>query len=269
MRLFNLFLALLLTPFFILAQDDDDALYVQIDYMKPYENKMADYVWMERNIYKPIHQQRINSGEIVAWQLYEVQYPSGSGTEYNYVTVTIFANFSSMDEGVVEYETLVAQAHPDKTLEEVDRYATDTRTLVRSEVFKSVDMLPNIAAAVPGSVLVDYMKVPPMHQDQYIRMEMEIWKPLHKERMVNGNILSWTLYEVLFPGGLNHPYSHATITGFENWSKIKDSWPDDVWTKVHPNASQDELENRAHETRDLVSSQIWKLIDYTMAGVAK
>lgn len=248
----------------VVPAQEDDALYVQVDYMKPLPEKAADYIWMEQNIYKPIHAERIRSGEVIAWQLYQVQYPRGADMEYDFVTVTVFANFNSMDEGVTEYEILVKNAHPDKTLTEVDQYATDTRKLVRSEVFKSIDLLPEYNTGMPQSLLIDYMKVPPVKQDLYVRMEQEIWKPLHVFRLENENIKSWAFYELLFPGGLNYPYSHATVTGFANWDKIKDSWPEDVWTTVHPNASRDELEDRAHETRDLVSTQIWKLLDYTI-----
>jgi hypothetical protein len=261
-RILILAAGILFTAAITTAQEE--AIYIQVDYMKPLPNQTADYIWMEQNIYKPIHMERIRSGEIIAWQLYQVQYPRGADTEYDFVTVTVFANFNSMDEGVTEYETLVKKAHPDKTLEEVDQYATDTRELVRSEVFKSIDRLSDNSPGLAASLLVDYMKVPPIQQDLYVRLEQEIWRPMHKYRLQNGNIKTWSFFELLFPGGLNYPYSHATVTGFESWDKIKDSWPDDVWTEVHPNASRDELEDRAHETRDLVSSQIWKLLDYTV-----
>lgn len=241
---------------------DQEPVYVQVDYMKPFEGKSADYVSMEREIYKKIHEERIKSGEIVAWYLYQVRYPSGSGAEYDYVTVTVFGNFASMDDNVVEYETIVNRAHPDKTLEEVAKYATDTRKLVRSEVFKSLGYMPDRLKEPDGSILVDYMKVEPTRQSQYLKMEEMIWEPLHKERMKRGHINSWGLYELLFPGGLNHPYSHCTVTGFSGWEDISDSWPEDIWETVHPSGSQGDLEERAHEVRDLVSSQIWKLIDY-------
>lgn len=243
----------------------EEAIYMQVDYMKVLPGAEEDYVWMENAIYKPIHTQRIANGEIVAWYLYQVQYPRGSDSEYDYVTITAYANFSLMDESSVPYETLIKSVHPDKSIDEINGYATNTRKLVRSEVLKSIDRFPGELENPSRSMLIDLMKASPLKEPVYTRMEKEIWRPLHMERKQRGLLESWGFYELVFPGGLEHPYSHATATGFRNWEQIKDSWPEDIWAEVHPNATQEELELRAHETRDLVSTQIWKLVDFTIA----
>lgn len=248
-----------------LVNAQDEPVYIQVDYMKPLDGKAEEYVWMENTVYKPIHQERINNGEIVAWHLYEVQYPRGADMEYDYVTITIFANFGSIDEGNTPFDELVAEVHPDKTVDEVAGIAEETRKLVRSEAFKSVHRYPGTSYDPARTLLVDYMKVSPVNQHEYVRMENQIWCPLHQERIKRGIISGWELFELLFPGGLNYPYTYATTTGFEHWDQMKDAWPDDIWSSVHSGASQTELEQRAHETRDLVSTQIWKLVDYTVA----
>ena len=242
----------------------DNTIYVQVDYMKPLEGSEDDYVWMENMIYKPIHKERINSGEIVGWYLYAVQYPRGTGTEYDYVTLTFYGNFSLMDAGAVPYEDIISQVHPDKSGQDIADYASKTRKLVKSEVFKSVARFPDVNLTPPQSVLIDFMKVTPANENLYTRMETEIWQPLHQERFERDHITSWGLYELLFPGGLQYPYTYATATGFSSWSEITNSWPEDIWNSVHPSASQAELEQRAHETRDLVRTEIWKLIDFAL-----
>jgi len=254
-------LALLSSSF---AQHGDD-IYMQVDYMKTLEGAHDDYIWMENMIYKPIHQERINTGEIVGWYLYEVQYPSGADTEYDFVTLTAYANFSLMDEFGTPYSEILSKAHPDKSEEEIAKYARDTRKLVKSEVIKSYERFPLNPDKPAKSLLVDYMKVAPVNDALYRRMESEIWQPLHKKRKDLNHIVSWGLYELMFPGGMNYPYNYATATGFKSWDMIKDSWPEGIWKDVHPSATQAELEQRAHEIRDLVSSQIWKLVDYTTA----
>ncbi len=262
MRALLLFACISLIIPFAAAQGEPD-IYVQVDYMKTLGEQRDDYVWMEQMIYKPIHTERIKANEIIAWYLYEVQYPSGENTEYDFVTLTVYADFSLMDEGQISFEEIVERAHPDKTPEEVGNYASNTRSLVKSEVIKSSSRFPLVSQKPARSLLVDYMKVPPVNDEMYNRIENEIWRPLHEERHERGYILSWGLYELIFPGGVNYPYSHATATGFENWNQIKDSWPEDIWKFVHPNAEQGQLEQQAHEVRDLVSSQIWRLVDFT------
>ena len=102
-----------------LISQGDTEIYIQVDYMKSTGQQVDDYVSMEQMVYKPIHAERIKAGEIIGWYLYEVQYPSGENTEYNYVTLTIYANFSLMDAGSIPFDEIVAKVHPDKTVEEV------------------------------------------------------------------------------------------------------------------------------------------------------
>ncbi|MEJ2312015.1 MAG: hypothetical protein P8Y10_10345 [Gemmatimonadales bacterium] len=71
---------------------------------------------------------------------------------------------------------------------------------------RRVLLLPLLAAlAVPGSAVsqeeggtlyfqVDYMKVPEGGGDAYLAVERDLWKPIHKERVRQGTIMSWSVY---------------------------------------------------------------------------
>src|SRR5262245_35901123 len=65
-----------------------------LDYQKPEPGKTSDYVRLERELWKPVHQDRVNKGKITSWKLYQVSWPNGEDQEYDYVTMTEFANFS-------------------------------------------------------------------------------------------------------------------------------------------------------------------------------
>jgi hypothetical protein len=244
------------------AAQDDPTIYIQIDYMKTFPGMEQSYVDMEKNIWKKIHQERIHSGEILAWKLYQVQYPSGTETEYNYVTILVFSSFFNLDDDNEEFEEIIKRAHPDKSLEELNRVAMKNRMLIRSDVFRSSNRFPLESDMSAKSLLVDYMKVLPQNLDDYLKLELEVWKPLHKTRYMENNIKGWGLYELQFPGGTTYPYTHLTFTNYENWGQIKDSWPEDIWKRIHPSADQESLVNRTHKTRELVSTQIWKLLDF-------
>jgi hypothetical protein len=49
-------------------------------------------------------------------------------------------------------------------------------------------------AKPPKYLEVDYMKVQPGKHSDYVRVEHEIWKPLHQERIGKGELRSWGLY---------------------------------------------------------------------------
>jgi hypothetical protein len=51
----------------------------------------------------------------------------------------------------------------------------------------------------PKYVEIDYMKVEPGKDSDYVRLEKEIWKPLHQQRIKNGQLRSWAVYGLRFP----------------------------------------------------------------------
>src|SRR5688572_27370685 len=68
-----------------------------LDYQKPEPGKTGDYLKVERELWKPVHQDRVDKGTIVSWKLYSVSWPNGADQEYDYVTVTEFANFAALE----------------------------------------------------------------------------------------------------------------------------------------------------------------------------
>ena len=56
-----------------IRQDDTkpgDAKYLVLDWMDVHPGKWSDYVDMEEHYYMPVHQQRVDAGNIQAWALY-------------------------------------------------------------------------------------------------------------------------------------------------------------------------------------------------------
>lgn len=77
---------------FAFAQPATPPRYVQIDYMKVEPGRGQQYVKLEQDIFKPIHQDRISKGTIESWAVYAVRYPAGTNREYDFVTATVFPN---------------------------------------------------------------------------------------------------------------------------------------------------------------------------------
>ena len=46
---------------------------------------------------------------------------------------------------------------------------------------------------------LSYMKVAPGQAESYVRMEREVWKPIHEARLRAGIITGWQLYRVEYP----------------------------------------------------------------------
>lgn len=110
---------------------------------------------------------------------------------------------------------------------------------------------------------VDYMKTNPGKDADYLKIEQEMWKPLHQERIKQGLVRSWSLYRVQFPSGAAEKYDYVTVNAFDQFGQLENPYAnfDKVLTKVHPGVKVDDLGDRTEKARSLVRSEVWVLID--------
>lgn len=223
------------------------------------------YVQVEQELWKPVHQERVNAGTILGWYLYGVGSPTGTEVHHNYVTVTIYGSFEAMEnsypEGVWE------KAHPGVNMAEVNERTMNARDLVRGEVWQLLDQMPEAPLATPAPILeVDYMKVPTGGGAQYLEVE-QLWKNIHQVRINEGKMANWGLYSRVFPGGSDYPYDYATANGYGAFKDLNDFDLEDLMKKAGLVMSLDEIGGRTEEARDLVRAEVLYLIDHVQAGM--
>jgi hypothetical protein len=112
------------------------------------------------------------------------------------------------------------------------------------------------AAANPAVVEVSCMKVDPLKEEEYLRLEHDIWKPMHQERIKRGHMRSWTLYEVRYPVGSQRECDYHTVNVYGSLADI-DRPLADVVAKVHPNTPIADLARRTITSRDMVHGELW------------
>lgn len=118
------------------------------------------------------------------------------------------------------------------------------------------------AAARPTIVEVACMKVDPAKEDDYVALERDVWKPMHQERVKQGRLRSWTLYEVRFPAGTKRECDYRTANIYNSLADI-DRPIADIVSKIHPNVPIAELARRTYAGRDLTHSELWYQVDQT------
>jgi hypothetical protein len=119
------------------------------------------------------------------------------------------------------------------------------------------------AAKPPKYVEIDYMKATPGHEDEYVKLEQEQWKPIHQERIKEGKIRSWYFFNVRFPSGSESKYDFVTVNTYDQFGQIEDPYADadKLFSKVHPGIKMEDFASRTTQARDLVRSEVWQLID--------
>lgn len=117
------------------------------------------------------------------------------------------------------------------------------------------------AAPDPLVVSVAFMKVDPAKDEEYRRLEREIWRPMHQERIRQGLMRSWTVYAVRFPSGTKREYDYALVNTYKSVADMERSIVD-VIPKIHPNIPVAELSRRTFDARELVRGEMWYQIDH-------
>ncbi len=111
---------------------------------------------------------------------------------------------------------------------------------------------------------VGYMKVEPGKEDEYIKFEQSLWKPLHQELIKSGKMRSWEVYAVQFPSGTEEKYDFVTFDGYDRLSDLDVPLSDfqPAFAKVHPGMKWEEFLDRTFKARKGVHTELWTLVDH-------
>jgi len=240
------------------AQNDPTAFAIT-DQMKVKPGAEDKYLDLEKNFWKPIHQERINQGKITGWILYKVLY-TGTNDLYNYVTVTFFDNPAKLENSWagIDAKKILSGKDVDKAFDETLK----CRDMVRSNlIMKQDEAMPEAGAAPVKYIQVDFMKVKPGNDGAYLDVEKNIWKSVHQEFIKAGTRVGWSLWSNLYPAGSGTDYQYVTANFFTDFSKIGAADYTDAFKKAHAGKDVDELNVKTANSRDLVRSELWEVID--------
>lgn len=259
-----LFVAGLMTPYTASCQNDD-RVYIQAGFMKVKPGMYDEYVKLEREIWKPIHQERIKQGKITAWQLCEVMFPAGTDREYDFVVVNLvrgWKNIETMWDGTDEIAKKVLTKEQLARMDKTDQ----TRDIVRAELWAVEDMVWRASnGGAPWKYMhVGYKDVSPGFGKwaEYASMEKKLAKPLHQQKINAGKMAGWSLEWLAWPYDATKPGSVITIDFFDKWEDLQggDFWGD--LQKLHPGMDNDYLRRRVMESAKFHRNELRRLVDY-------
>ncbi len=118
------------------------------------------------------------------------------------------------------------------------------------------------ATANPTIVEVACMKVDPLKDEEYLKLEHDLWRPVHQERIKQGRMRSWTMYEVRYPAGSQRECDYRVVNTYNSLADI-DRPIADIFAKVHPSIPIAEVGRRTISARDLARGELWYQVDQT------
>ena len=104
------------------------------------------------------------------------------------------------------------------------------------------------------------MKIDPLKEEEYLKLEHDLWRPVHQERIKQGHMRSWTLYSVRFPSGSKNECDYRTVNVYNSLADMERPIGE-VFTKVHPNVPLADVGRRTVTARDFRTGEVWYQVD--------
>lgn len=111
--------------------------YLSMDYMKVAQGKNPDYLMLEDEIAKPIHQERIKQNRMAGWEVYSLILPSGMHYGYNFATANHFKELEHFEFGFNE-EIIRQTMGKNSNVPELFETIYNTRDLIKVELWELV-----------------------------------------------------------------------------------------------------------------------------------
>lgn len=109
----------------------------------------------------------------------------------------------------------------------------------------------------PLYVAVDCMKA---RTADYESVETDIWLPVHQELVKQGKKVGWSFYSVLY--GDRSKCDYYTVNTYRGAAQLNDAPPfAEVFAKVHPDKSWDEVWEKTFASREMPRAELWVLVE--------
>lgn len=235
--------------------------YALFEFMKIEPGKVAEYRKLERDVWMPIHRQRIRMGLIKSWTLWGMRFPGGLAREYDIIAITTYDTFAAVENSYPA--DIFKKVHPRMTDDERGLRTSSARAMVRTELAALLDTTqPALSTQPVRYAYIGYMKPEYGKTRQYVELERRYWKAIHQERVSRGILRSWALYGVRFPGGADRQYTHFTIQILDKFQDLEAQYPEGIWDKVHPTTKQDDIDARTSAARKMVRTDLLTLLEH-------
>lgn len=109
---------------------------------------------------------------------------------------------------------------------------------------------------------VQYLKVQPNQESEYLRLELEVWKKMQQARIKADVVDAWYFFRVVAPIGSATEYNYVTINQYDNAEKLAGHFENfgvDYNTILTP--EEISLALRTEEIRELVYEEVWTTVD--------
>jgi len=216
---------------------------------------------MERSVWKPVREKQIEMGDLEAWYLYKVKYPTGSTTPYDFVSVNVFADWEQLGNKGQDYFN---QIHGDES-DDLLALSDENGTEVWNQVLELLGQAVEKEKEPSKFIQVNEMKVKPGETKAYVDLELTYFKPFHTARVKSGIMNNWGLYRYFMPYGEKYQSDYVTFNGYAQWSDIMIQNPPNPWKSIHGDVDFWKIHDETVGKRATTNNELWELVDYALS----
>lgn len=257
LRFLILWSVLCAIPAIASAQTPDTTRYIVYNYIKVAPSMEDDYLKLEK-AFKKIHLARKKEGKLHGWGISRVLSPTGANCEYNYVARNTYlgndqlANYFQGTYMPQNWQALLTK----EELALVNR-TDEIRTIVKEEVWIERNKAVDDDTKRWTIAVVNYFTSPEgKSASDHLKMENEIWKPVHAARVKDGNMSGWVLNQMRFPFGEDMPYHVMSVDLYDDMKQLLTPWFDTYFAKAHPGKKVDDLIKQTEAAERLLKGEL-------------
>jgi len=231
---------------------------VVVDYMKVKPGNVSKYLAIE-NEWKKIHEARIKAGFITGWALYENMF-SGADDPFQYATVTSYKNLAAYENSWSD--SIVRTSYPDfkeKDWNEFFERTEASRVLSNTKVFSFVDGISAKDPNLEKYLLISTMQVKPGGEDNYVKMEKTLFKPMHQEIIKTGGMEAWSIWQKNL--GSTTDYQYVAVNSFASLEQMDKGDYGKAMAKALPGKTAAEVFSKMYAARLLTETYLFRRLD--------
>lgn len=111
--------------------------YLNANFMYAYPENLSEYLELEIDIAKPLHQNQTDNNRMDGWNFNRLVFPTGTTAAYNFITTDYYRNLEQIEMGITR--EVIMNVHPNMNVDEFEEFADSIRERVWSDLWELID----------------------------------------------------------------------------------------------------------------------------------
>lgn len=125
-----------LTEEMVYGAEAPPSRYVNANFMYATPLRIDEYLDLESEIAKPLHQNQADNNRMSGWNFNRLVFPTGTILDYNFITTDFYRNLEQIEMGITR--EIIMDVHPDMDVDEFENFADSIRKRVWSDLWELV-----------------------------------------------------------------------------------------------------------------------------------